>query len=491
MSQLINEKPMKRQTLLTLLVCAILGACAIPRLQAQPVSDQVSSILPPDNGETKEQRDARMKWWRDARFGMFIHYGVYSVPGGIYKDKKIGGLGEWIMNTGKIPCADYRKYIEEFNPTNFDADAIAQLAKDAGMKYIVITAKHHDGFAMFKSADPFNIVDATPFHRDVIRELAKAARKKGLHFGVYYSQVQDWNHSGGDVQGGSKWDDAQKGSFDEYLQKVAIPQMKELLTDKVIKPDVLWWDTPGRITKTQAQPLHDLLALRPGIIQNNRLGGGFKGDTETPEGYIPATGYPNGRDWETCMTINGTWGYKSYDTNHKSAETLIRNLVDIASKGGNYLLNIGPTPLGTVPQAHVERLQAMGQWMKANGEAIYGTSANPFPRVATNALATANPAPGRRGGAPVVWDWRATAKLKPDGSGNIYLHIFQWPADGKFTFTSTYKTDVNKAYLLVGKKKVDVSQSTDGDKTTYTLQLPTQAPDPIVSVVCLTVKPLK
>ena len=164
-------------------------------------------------------------------FGMFIHWGVYSVPAGVYQGRNIGGLGEWIMNTARIPSAEYRKYVEQFNPTNFDADAIAKVARDAGMKYIVITAKHHDGFAMFKFADPFNIVDATPFKRDVLKELSRAARKEGIHFGVYYSQRQDWNHSGGDVQGrGGRWDTNMDGSFDEYLQKVAIPQVKELLT---------------------------------------------------------------------------------------------------------------------------------------------------------------------------------------------------------------------------------------------------------------------
>jgi alpha-L-fucosidase len=253
-----------------------------------------------------------MEWWRQTRFGMFIHWGVYSVPAGVYQGRNIGGLGEWIQNSAKIPSAEYRKYAEQFNPTNFNADDFVKIAKDAGMKYIVITSKHHDGFAMFKSSDPFNIVDATPFKRDVIKELSDAAHKQGIHFGVYYSQRQDWNHPGGDVQGGGRWDTNMAGSYEDYLQQVAIPQLKELLTN--IKPEVLWWDTQGSTTHAQAQPLHDLLALDPGIIENNRLGGGFRGDTETPEQNIPATGFPGGRDWETCMTINDTWGYKSTAT---------------------------------------------------------------------------------------------------------------------------------------------------------------------------------
>jgi alpha-L-fucosidase len=466
---------------------------AAPAVTAAPATASVSSpaVTAPEATESKEQRDARMKWWREARFGMFIHWGVYSVPAGVYQGNNIGGLGEWIQNRAKIPSAEYRKYVEQFNPTRFNAEEIARLAKDTGMKYIVITSKHHDGFAMFKSADPFNIVDATPFKRDVIKELAEAARKQGLRFGVYYSQAQDWNHPGGDVQGGGRWDQSMAGSFDEYLQKVAIPQVKELMAN--IHPEVLWWDTPGRImTPERAKSLHDLLALQPGIIWNNRLGGGFRGDTETPEGFIPATGYPGGRDWETCMTINNTWGYKSTDNDHKSTQTLLRNLIDIASKGGNYLLNIGPTAEGLVPQPHLERLLEIGKWLKVNGEAIYATGPNPFPRTMTAASAQGEGTGAGRGrgrGSSVPWDWRATTKLNSDGSGKIYLHIFQWPADGKFTVTSTYKAQLVRAYLLGDPKTVvDGSVKTEGDQTTFALTLPTAAPDPIASVVCLEVK---
>lgn len=291
------------------------------------------------------------------------------------------------------------------------------------------------------------------------------------------------------------------GSYEDYLKKVSIPQVKELMTN--IKPEVLWWDTQGSTTFEQAKPLHDLLALAPGIIENNRLGGGFRGDTETPEGTIPATGYANGRDWETCMTINGTWGYKSTDNNYKSNETLIRNLCDIASKGGNYLLNVGPTSEGLIPQPQIDRLLAMGQWLKVNGEAIYATNANPFVRVSTSAPATV-PAPasasgpattgrgrGGRGGAPAVpWDWRATTKLNADGSGKVYLHIFQWPANGNFSITYTgYKGTISKAYLLADKNVVDAKTTFNGDQTTLVLRLPAGAPDPIASVVCLEVKP--
>jgi alpha-L-fucosidase len=503
---------MRRHILLNLISCAVLSAAAILTRAAAPAPGNATATAAPGargrgnqsrfvSPETKEQKDARMKWWREARFGMFIHWGIYSVPAGVYQGRNISNLGEWIMNYAKIPSAEYKKYADQFNPTKFNADDFVTLAKSAGQKYMIITSKHHDGFAMFKSADPFNVVDATPFKRDVIRELSDACKKQGIHFGVYYSQMQDWNHPGGDVQGNNPnghWDPTMKGSLDDYLQKVSIPQVKELFAN--IKPEVLWWDTQGRITPEQAKPLHDLLDTVPGIITNNRLANYYPGDTETPEGTIPATGYPGGRDWETCMTINNTWGYKSTDNNYKSTETLIRNLCDIASKGGNYLLNVGPTAEGIIPQPQVDRLLAMGKWLQVNGDAIYATGPNPFVRVAAPAPAPApDAAPatggggrGRGGRGPAIpWDWRATTKLNSDGSGKIYLHIFQWPADGNFTMKYTgYKGTITKAYLLANPATtVQAGVNADGDPTTLTLKLPTSAPDPVASVVCLEVKP--
>ncbi|MHB8900991.1 MAG: alpha-L-fucosidase [Thermoguttaceae bacterium] len=361
-------------------------------------------------GETAAQRDARMAWWRQARFGMFIHWGVYSVPAGTFHDKQIGGIGEWIMRNAQIPVAEYRGYARDFNPVKFDPDAWAALADEAGMRYMVITSKHHDGFALFPSeVTDWDIADSSPYGKDLIGPLSEAARRRGLKFGLYYSQAQDWTHPGGAKAGmedGQGWDPAHKGSFDQYLEKIAVPQVREILTR--YRPDILWWDTPMLMTTGRADLLRPLLELRPGLITNNRLGGGYAGDTDTPEQHIPATGI-KGRDWETCMTLNDTWGYKSFDTNWKSTRTLVRNLVDIASKGGNYLLNIGPKPDGTIPQESIDRLKEVGGWMKANGESIYGTTACP----------TRLPAWGR-----------ITTKAGDDVS-TLYLHVFDWPADGK------------------------------------------------------------
>jgi alpha-L-fucosidase len=417
-------------------------------------------IVKPDPyaDETPAQRDARMKWWREARFGMFIHWGVYSVPAGTYNGQQVRGIGEWIMNRGKIPVAEYRQYAKQFNPVKFNADEWVRLAKQAGMKYIVITSKHHDGFAMFDSkASEWNIMQASPFHRDPLKELAAACKKHGLKLGFYYSQAQDWNN-GGSASGG-KWDPAQEHSMDDYIDKVAVPQVREILSNYGQFPAVLWWDTPIDMDKERADKLIALLKLKPGIIHNNRLGGGYKGDTETPEQFIPATGYP-GRDWETCMTMNDTWGYKSYDDHWKSAETLIRNLVDIASKGGNYLLNVGPTSEGLIPAPSVERLKAIGRWMQANSEAIYDTTASPFKRL--------------------PWG-RCTKMVSPNGA-TLYLHVFNWPKDGKLLVPGL-KTQPEKAWLLTDPKKRPLGLTCGGDGVT--INTPEQAPDPISSTIVL------
>ena len=406
--------------------------------------------------ETKEARDARMGWWREAKFGMFIHWGVYAVPAGTYHDKQIGGIGEWIMRNAQIPVAEYRGFAKQFNPVKYNPDQWAALAKEAGMRYMVITSKHHDGFGLFDSkVTDWDVVDATPYGKDLIKPLAEAARKQGLKFGLYYSQAQDWTHPGGakrKFNDGEGWDPLHKGRFDDYLAKIAAPQVREILT--AYQPDILWWDTPFMMNAERAAPLHALLALRPGIITNNRLGGGFKGDTETPEQHIPPTGFGD-RDWETCMTMNGTWGYKSYDDNWKSTETLLHNLVDIVSEGGNYLLNVGPTAEGLIPEESVKRLQEVGRWMAVNGESIYGTQANPFP---------AMPAWGR-------------VTRKP---GKLYLHVFQWPADGHLTVAAKFKDA--KAHLLAKcGEAIEVTSQADG----VTLKLPAAAPDPIDSVIAL------
>jgi alpha-L-fucosidase len=453
----IRGKQMKTRILLTLLCAAALPWGSVAA----------------DTDETPAQRDARMAWWREAKFGLFIHWGVYSVPAGYYHGQPVRGIGEWIMNRGKIPMAEYQQFAKEFNPVKFNADAWVKAARDAGMKYIVITSKHHDGFAMFETkASPWNIVQASPYGKDPLQDLAAACRKYGVKLGFYYSQAQDWNN-GGSASGG-KWDPAQQHDMDDYIDHVALPQVREICSHYGEFPAVLWWDTSIDMNPQRAQKLYDAVhALRPNIIMNNRLGGGFKGDTETPEQHIPANGFP-GRDWETCMTMNDTWGYKRDDNNWKSTQTLIRNLCDIASKGGNYLLNVGPTSEGLIPQPSLDRLAEIGQWMKVNGEAIYGCGPTPFGPEAGSFSDTEK---DRRGQPKFVpsWEWRATTK-----PGKIYLMIFKWPETGTFEL-SGLQSKVTRAYLLAGHKKVKVTPAAKG----VSLKLPPAAPDKNASVVCL------
>ncbi|MDB6016598.1 MAG: hypothetical protein JWR19_1087 [Pedosphaera sp.] len=454
---------MKIKALIITVVLAL--ASFVPAVIAQ--TNQTDKI------ETKEQHDARMAWWRDAKFGLFIHWGVYSVPGGYYHDKPVPDIGEWIMNRGKIPMAEYQQFAKEFNPVKFDADAWVKTAKDAGMKYIVITSKHHDGFAMFDTkASPWNIVQTTPYGKDPLKDLAAACHKYGIRLGFYYSQAQDWNNGG--AAAGGKWDSAQQHDMDDYIDKIAVSQVKELLSNYGEFPAVLWWDTPSDMNTNRAQKLYnEVMALKPNIIMNNRLGGGFKGDTETPEQQIPANGFP-GRDWETCMTLNNTWGYKRDDNNWKSTTIIIRNLCDIASKGGNYLLNVGPTSEGLIPQPSIERLAEVGAWMKVNGEAIYGTTATPFGSELGEAVKSKD-GYGHDTTVSSGNDWRCTTK-----PGKIYVMIFNWPASGKLELPGL-QSKAKKTYLLVDRKKLKFEQAESG----VTLNLPAEAPDKIASVICV------
>ncbi len=436
--------------------------------------------------ETPAQRDVRMKWWREARFGMLITWGLYSVPAGSWDGKPVPGIGEWIMNEASIPVADYKALAPKFNPTGYSAHDIVALAKAAGMKYVIAMPKHHDGFAMFDSnADPFNIVAATPFHRDPLAELAEECRKQGMKLGFYYSQDQDWTAPGGAAlktdhhdRPNHHWDPAQDGDFASYLHTKAIPQLKELFANYGDFPSVVWFDTPTEdMTPALAGEIVTLLNEHPKLIWNNRLGGGYAGDTETPEQFIPAQGYP-GRDWEACMTMNDTWGYKSDDDNFKPADMLLRNLIDIASKGGNYLLNIGPDGMGNVPAPEVERLREVGAWLKRNGKAIYGTQATLFGGEAGSYSTTEKNEQGKPKFIP-AWDWRSTT-----GKDKIYVELLKWP-DGSFHLPKTSRT-ITGAYLLADKtrKALKITPSANGTD----VALPAKPLDPVATVLVLTTR---
>ncbi len=345
----------------TLVVLAILGL-AVPLAAQAPA--------PPDPA-----REARLKWFREAKYGLFIHWGLYAIPAGQWKGQTIPGIGEWIMNRAKIPVAEYSKLTKQFNPVKFDANAWVKLAKDAGMKYIVITSKHHDGFALFKSgASPFNVVDATPFKRDVLKELAAACAKQGIRLGFYYSQSQDWHEPNG---AGNNWDfgaDSTK-DYDAYLRGKAEPQIKELLT-KYGPVALIWFDTPRMMTGDRATRFTQIVrSLQPNTLIDGRLG--ENGDyVSTGDNAIPRD--VRGEAFEVPATLNHTWGYRTDDHDWKSPGDVTFKLVDIVSKGGNYLLNVGPLPNGEMPKPAQDILRVVGDWLKINGEAVYDAQPTPF-----------------------------------------------------------------------------------------------------------------
>jgi alpha-L-fucosidase len=423
--------------------------------------------------ESKADRDARMEWWREARFGLFIHWGLYSIPAGEWKGKT--DYGEWIRTSAEIPLEEYDKFVDQFNPVKFNPDEWVRMAKDAGMKYITITSKHHDGFCLFDSKyTDFNVMH-TPFKRDILKELSDACHKAGIKMCFYHS-IMDWHYP--DYLPRRNWETTRStegANFDRYVRHMK-DQLKELLTHYG-DIGVLWFDGEWESTwnPDYGNDLYNYVrSLQPSIIINNRVGAGrsgmegmtkgaeFAGDFGTPEQEIPATGIPDA-DWETCMTMNDHWGYNRADMNFKSTKELLRMVADIASKGGNFLLNVGPTSEGLFPPTSVQRLKEIGSWMKVNGEAIYATKASPFK----------------------LLDWgRCTQKLIAGGS-RLYLHVFDWPANGKLVVPGIFN-EVKKAYLLADAQKnaLDVVRNEDA----LVVNVPAKAPDTINTVIVMDVQ---
>ena len=371
--------------------------------------------LPHRDDAAKRDHDRRMRWFREARFGMFVHWGIYSTAGGHWNGKPLPGAGEWLLTNGRIPVDEYIPLRDRFVAAKFDADRWARLAKEAGMRYLVITSKHHDGFCLWKSDTTDWDVSSTPFGRDALAELSAACKRHGIRFCLYHS-IMDWHHP--DYLPRRPWDKrpvdgADMNRFIVYLKA----QLRELVT-RYGPLGVLWFDGEWEPTWTHAHGkdlYHYVRSLQRDILINNRvdkgrngmqgltIGDQYAGDFGTPEQEIPPTGLP-GVDWESCMTMNDTWGFKHDDHHWKSTDTLLRNLIDIASKGGNYLLNVGPDGNGEIPAASVQRLQEIGAWMRANASAIHGTSASPFPK-------------------PLAWG-RVTRK-ESRGRHVLYLHCFE------------------------------------------------------------------
>jgi alpha-L-fucosidase len=419
-----------------------------------------------------QQETDPMAWWREARFGLFIHWGLYAIPAGEWNG--VTTYAEWIRTNAQIPLEIYDQFVNQFNPVKFDAEAWVRMAKGAGMKYIVITSKHHDGFCLFDSKYTDFDVMSTPFQRDIMRELADAAHAAGIQI-CWYHSIMDWHHP--DYLPRRDWEvnrSSEGADFERFV--IYLKNQLEELVNNYGDIGVLWFDGEWEETWTPDRGweiYRYLKAMDPDLIINNRVGKGragmsgytqkgeFAGDFGTPEQEIPATGWP-GVDWETCMTMNDHWGWNKYDHNWKSCEDLLRKLADIASKGGNFLLNVGPRPDGTFPDEAVERLSAMGAWMEKNGESITGTQASPFPSL--------------------PWG-RCTQKAVPDGS-RLYLHVFEWPASGQLRIPGI-SNNASSAYLLSAPES-ELNVTRYGDA--LIISVPQNAPDSVNTVVVLDLK---
>lgn len=427
--------------------------------------------------ESMKTHNQRIQWWRDAKFGMFIHWGVYSLPGGEWRGKRVSGYAEHLMRKEKISRQEYLKIANQFNPIQFNADEWVRNAKKAGMNYLIITAKHHDGFAMYDSEiSGFNIVQETAWKHDPMKDLAASCKKYGLKFGFYYSHAFDWEHPdapgndweyknpGGDLNlyDGRNWYDLHPELLAKainYVNGKAIPQIKELLIK--YHPDILWFDTPHKLPLSEN--IRILKAIRetdPGVVINGRLVrgsgnlmmGDYKNTGDRPAEFAPVTG-----DWEAIPTTNESYGYSKFDNSHKPVSFFVQLLAKAASRGGNLLMNIGPMGNGAFDKKDISILKGIGTWVDINRESIYQTHSSPLP----------------------LQSWGVTTMR----DNKVYLHVFDWPKNGKL-MVGGIKTTIKKAYLLSDKtqKKLPVDFLSSID---LIIQVPKQEPDTSNSVIVL------
>ena len=471
-------------------LCLMLGLCAFTSI-AQVKGDEDRDMFNKEGGArdaravnnalngwwsaSMKNHDQRIQWWRAAKFGMFVHWGIYSLPGGEWKGKKVDGYAEHLMRKEKITRKEYLELAHQFNPVQFNADEWIADAKNAGMRYFIITAKHHDGFAMYPSSvSDFNITEQTPFKTDLMEALRAACKKQGLKFGFYYSHAFDWEHPdapgndweyknpGGDLQlqGGLNWYNLHPDLLKKakkYVDEKAIPQILELI--QKYHPDILWFDTPHKLPLSEnIRILEAIRKADPNVVVNGRLVrstennfGDYKNTADRPAEFYPVTG-----DWEAIPTTNESYGYSKFDHSHKPVGHFIRLLASAAAKGGNLLMNVGPMGNGEIAPEDQSILKGIGSWMQQNGESIYGTHATPLPMQSWG-VSTARP-------------------------GKIYLHVFHYPADGKL-YVGGVLSAYKKAYLLTNKmKSLPVSRA---NKKDLMIELPKEAPDTVNTVVVL------
>ncbi len=473
-------------------VCFVASVLCVQTLSAQTAGDEDKEMF--NHAKARDQKaidealngwwtasmkthEQRIEWWREAKFGMFIHWGIYSLPGGEWKGKKVGGYAEHLMRKEKISRKEYLELSHQFNPEKFNAEEWILYAKKAGMKYFIITAKHHDGFAIYDSkVSDFDITDQTPFKKDPLAELAAAAKKHGIKFGFYYSHAFDWEHPdapgndweynnpGGDkLLGGANWYDTHPEWLPKavkYVDEKAIPQIKELLTK--YHPDILWFDTPHKLPLSEN--IRILKAIRetdPDVVVNGRLVrnaaanfGDYKNTADRPAEFYPVAG-----DWEAIPTTNESYGYSKYDSSHKPVSHFIQLLASAASRGGNLLMNIGPKGDGAFDTKDLSILKGIGDWLQKNGESIYDTKASPLP----------------------LQNW-GVSTVK---NNKLYLHVFNYPPDGKL-YIGGLKSQVEKAYLLVDvKKQLTATRLNEKD---ILVDLPEKAIDKANTVIVLALK---
>lgn len=446
------------KNILSKALCIILANCSISAF-AKDDALSMDELWGDSSMNTSKQVDeaSRQQFIQD-KYSMFIHWGLYSIPGGEWKGKTYYGISEWLMSdrVADIPVDEYKKLAKDFHPDQFDAKAIVKLAVDSGMKNIVITAKHHEGFAMYHSkASDYDIEDATSFSRDPLKELAKACQEAGLGLGFYYSQMQDWYEQGG---AGIAWtDNNQKGDFDSYFDLKVIPQVTELLSEYGPIRTV-WFDTPGGMTKEQSMKLVNLVRkLQPKALINSRIGNGVGDFSTLGDHSLSQVNHPG--LWETIDTTNNSWGYAWYDENWKSGKEIIHRLISTVGRGGNYMLNVGPNAKGLVPEYAQKGLLKAGEWLNQYGETIYGAQASPWGRA------------------------QSWGDITVQGSV-IYLHVFDWPQDGRIHLSGLKNRIISSTLLGAANLNVLVSRSS---KDWIELQVPVAKPDSLVPVIALEV----
>ncbi len=398
-------------------------------------------------------REGRDKFFDESNFGMFIHWGLFSDLAGKWKDKTYYGIGEWLMNprVANIPTKEYMEVSKDFNPTKFDAKAIAKLAKDAGMKYVIITSKHHEGFAMFDSkASDFNIVDATPFGRDPMKELSAACNELGLGFGFYYWHYQDWTTPGA-AGGPEKNSIGTKASFKDYFYNKCKPQAKEICSNYGVI-DFVWFDTLGGMPKEFVVELADMVReLQPNTMLCSRVGYGLGDYVSHGDMVVP----PVNLDilWESCDTNNDSWSYAWYDNNFKSPKEILHRLISTVGRGGTYLFNIGPRGDGSVPEIGSQFLQQAGQWIKKYPQVIYNAGSSPW-------------------GHALPWGDVTTQ------GNSLFLSVFDWPRDGKL-YLPGLESDVLSAKIVGDSNDLKFTK-----KNNWTIfEVPYKIPDSPVSVI--------